>query len=399
MIKVLRIQLYRIIDRRRYRETVSRKIRTRASVLRRIEFPLVPIYKGNLLIIPSNVPNLMKCEKSGSWIKNRIRLGRSHIWVSKSRKYFVDIKHSISIIAGDTSLLRSASLELLANCRITDDHKSGKSLNIYSSLVNYTDDPSDLEMAIFLDVSGAGSFQHFVQDCLPIISLIQDLPEIPQGIPIILREPDMHFLSFRSYLDAIKCTNPIYFIKRQFSIVVEKLYFVRFLPFNANYSLPPSLYESMYSKLSLSKLTLLNRQRSVILVNRQERIRNFKEFKSIANRLGDWCARNSLELQVLNTKEMEFHELQRAFSCAKFVFAVHGGANYNMIWAPSDATLIEFIPTQSTDSLIHLTLSCGQNYVPYALQHDKGDMYFNVSTEDIDTITDYLDSAHQNLDT
>jgi hypothetical protein len=387
-------------DRRRYRETVSLRVRRGARVLSQIQFPANPVYQGQLLNVPSNLNYLLKCKKSGSWHKSFLPFTRPYIWTSKVRPYFVDLEDSPSTIATIPSFLESAQLELLWNCKITDDPKSSNSLNMYSSLVTESTSQvqADMKVAVFLDVSGAGSFQHFVQDCLPIISLIQDLPEIPKDIPIIVREPDHNFTSFKSYLNAINCQNPIHFLRSGASITVEKLFFLRFYPFNAIYSLPPLLYESTYSKFHSSANSLPTEKRNVILVNRHEKIRNFNDLEPIVARLEKWCKQTNLELKLLNPKTTSFDELQDVFSKTKYVFAVHGGANYNMIWAPPDATLIEFIPTQATDSLFHMTLSYGQNYLPYALPHDKGEKFYHVSSLDIDLIISYLDSIDINFD-
>jgi hypothetical protein len=271
---------------------------------------------------------------------------------------------------------------------------------MYSSIITESTSQvkADLKMAVFMDVSGAGSFQHFIQDCLPIISLIQDLPEITKEIPIIVREPDHNFFSFQSYLEGINCQNPIHFLRSGASITVEQLYFFRFDPFNALYSLPPLLYESTYSKFHSLGHSAPTEKRNVVLVNRNEKIRNFDDIELIVAQLETWCRQKNLDLTVFDPKTSNFNEIRKVFSKTKYVFAVHGGANYNMIWAPPDATLVEFIPTKSTDSLFHMTLSYGQNYLPYALPHDKGDKTYYVSTLDMDLIISYLDSIDRNFD-
>ena len=103
-----------------------------------------------------------------------------------------------------------------------------------------------------------------------------------------------------------------------------------------------------------------------------------------------WSKTRDLGFSVLNTKESNFEDIRSSFSMAKYVFAVHGGSNYNMIWAPPDSVLVEFIPSEATDSLFHLVLSYGQTYLPYALPQDKGDLKFKVTKTDIDIILESL---------
>jgi hypothetical protein len=47
--------------------------------------------------------------------------------------------------------------------------------------------------------------------------------------------------------------------------------------------------------------------------------------------------------------------------------------------------------------LLHLVLSFGQTYLPYALPHGKGDAYFKVSASDLESILQVLDLNARNL--
>ena len=155
----------------------------------------------------------------------------------------------------------------------------------------------------------------------------------------------------------------------------------------------------MYKKFQSNSSPQIEGNRIVLVIDRREKIRNFDNISLLHKRLNRWCKKNSLMLKIINIKELTLEEIQSVFSQAKFVFAIHGGGNYNMIWAPLDCTLIEFVPTDATDSLLHLVLSFGQTYLPYALPHDKGDAYFKVSASDLESILQVLDLSARNFST
>jgi hypothetical protein len=397
MIRVLTSQFYRIRNRRRYREVFAHKVRKKSEVLAEIKFPEHQKYPGRVLHVPSNLSLLEKCQKSGSWVINYLPLGRSYIWTSKQRRYFLGLPNISHSLAADPSLLKSVRLEKYLNCQVSTDAASDQSLNIYSSYVNQTVKDPDIDKAILMDVSGGESFQHFIQDCLPLISLIQQFPEIPDDAPLIIRRPAPEFLSFETYLKKLNINNPIIFTDEYSSLQIKELYLLQFEPFNATYSIPPLLYQFMYEKFQSNSSPQSEGNRIAIVIDRRETIRNFDNLSLLYKSLNHWCKERSLILKLINIKELTLEEIQNAFSQAKFVFAIHGGGNYNMIWAPKDCTLIEFVPTEATDSLLHLVLSFGQTYLPYALPHGKGDAYFKVSASDLESILQVLDLNARNL--
>jgi len=397
MIRVLTSQFYRIRNRRRYREVFAHKVRKKSEVLAEIKFPEHQKYPGRVLQVPSNLSLLEKCQKSGSWVINYLPMGRPYIWTSKQRRYFLGLPNISHSLAADPSLLKSVRLQKYLNCQVSTDAASDQSLNIYSSYVNQTVKDPDIDKAILMDVSGGESFQHFIQDCLPLISLIQQFPEIPDDAPLIIRRPAPEFLSFETYLKKLNINNPIIFTDEYSSLQIKELYLLQFEPFNATYSIPPLLYQFMYEKFQSNSSPQREGNRIAIVIDRRETIRNFDNLSLLYKSLNHWCKEHSLILKLINIKELTLEEIQNAFSQAKFVFAIHGGGNYNMIWAPKDCTLIEFVPTEATDSLFHLVLSFGQTYLPYALPHNKGDAYFKVSASDLESILHVLDLSARNL--
>lgn len=390
LIKNLNLQLNRFHFRRRYRDLISLRAKIASKTLECITFEAKPNYPGRLLQIPSNLDEIENCNKSGSWIKNFLPFGRSYYWTSKRRKYFIGFPKISHSLAAEPTMLKEAQLKAFFNCKVSSNPKYHTSLNIYGSYIKKFEGTPEIKSAVFLDISGADSFQHFVQDALPIISLLQDFNKVPKNIPLIMRQPSSSFLHFGDYIYRIGCKNPVLFLTGTNSFTVETLYAISFKPFNANYAIPPSLHFGAYNKFHSQTQNFQKQKRLVVLINREEKIRNFDNFDLLHENLMAWSKTQDLGFSVLNTKESNFEDIRASFSMAKYVFAVHGGSNYNMIWAPPDSVLVEFIPSEATDSLFHLVLSYGQTYLPYALPQDKGDLKFKVTKTDIDIILESL---------
>ena len=214
-----------------------------------------------------------------------INIGHPH--VHKDSLELVEAMHG-----KPPNLLKSVRLEKYLNCEVSPDAASNQSLNIYSSCVNQAVKDPEIEKAILIDVSGGESFQHFIQDCLPLISLIQQFPEIPNDAFLIIRRPALGFISFDTYLKKLNINNPIIFTDEYSSLKVKELYSLQFKPFNATYSIPPLLYHYMYEKFQSNSSPQIEGNRIVLVIDRREKIRNFDNMSLLHKRLNHWCKKN-----------------------------------------------------------------------------------------------------------
>jgi len=342
-----------------------------------------------LLFVPSNLPILQTCTKSGSWIKSKFPLMRSYLWTSRPRPYFPNFPDLSKTLTVTTDLIDSVELIKIFDCYVSRDPGRSHSLNIYQSKISSSGLGQKITDAILLDISGGESFQHFVQDSLPILSLVKGLPSELENIPILLSKPADSFKSAQLYFDCINLKNPIKFIEPHLTYFVNNLYLFDFKPINMMYGLPASLYSRGY-KLIQSTLGPTPNRRSALLVERREKSRNFKDFNLISAQIEDWAESRGLIFETLNTGTSNIEEIRSCFRRAKYIFAIHGGANYNVIWSQPDVTLIEFIPSRATDSVLPLALGFGLRYLPFALNHDKGEKEFEISSTDLDSIFNTL---------
>ena len=388
MLKFIKSRVIHLAGRRRYRDVFSYGARMRSSSIKTIYFKGSRAYKGDLLVVLSNLAKLMLCVKSGSWQASRLSFVKGYRWTSRFRPYFVGKKQIAHSIQADPAFIQEVQLKVFKKCRVSLDPDRQRSLNMYACLVDLTFKKPNYSQAILLSINGADSFQHFIQDCFPLLSLVEDLDEVPLSAPLILLSPSENFLSFTSYLQSLGINRPVVFISNQNPIVVEELFVLDFKPFNALYNLPASIYLSLYEKL---QRPISQKSDKVIIVEREENTRNFAEIELLKHKIDKWAHDHNLDLVILKPHQEDLSTIIRLFSTSKYVFAIHGGANYNIIWAPQDCTLVEFIPMCATNSLFHLALSFGQNYLPFALTHDFKDTVFHVSEAEIDSILCRLD--------
>jgi hypothetical protein len=352
---------------------------------------------GKALYVPSNTQALKSCMKSGSWIPARIPLPRKYRWTSKYLPYFSSFPNLHKSLTVQTDLITSVELLEVSNCKVSRDFSTSTSLNIYQSTLNIEGEGGDIDAAILLDISGSESFQHFVQDAMPILSLIAEVPDYLQNVPILIPQPAKSFKSFLSYIEAMRLPNKIVFISPESVTYVKKLYVFNFKPFNMMYGLPSDLYHNSYRLVNGGDVAH-SKNEGVLLLERKENSRNFKNFHQISRQISTWANSQNLSFSSIDTSTLEFKEIREKFRKAKFIFAIHGGANYNIVWARLDTTLVEFIPVVATDSLSSLALSYGLNYMPFALNHDKGDFEFEIKEEDLNSIFEILASGNLDFD-
>ena len=392
MLQFIKSQVAHIAGRRRYRDVFSFGARMRSTSIRTIPFEGFTNYKGNLIVVPSNLTKLMLCKKSGIWQKSISHFRKGYRWTSKFQPYFAGGKHISYSTQFNPVFMEEVKLKVFRKCRVTLDPDRHKSLNMYACRLNLSLDKPNHKQAILLSINGADSFQHFVQDCLPLLAFVEELNEIPPCAPLILLSPSENFSSLNFYLQSLGISRPLIFMSDQNSFVVDELFVLDFKPFNALYNLPSTMYLSLHKKLRRQPAKKPNK---VILVERSEKVRNFADIEIIRRKINKWAHVNNLDLVILKPHLEELDTIVTLFAESKYVFAIHGGANYNIIWASQESTLVEFLPIFSTNSLFHLALSFEQNYLPFALNHAVNDVLFHISEESIDSVFLQLDSLQK----
>lgn len=395
--RLLKTQLYRFVQRRRYRNILNSVPTRSIKVVWRKSFPPTHPQEERLLFVPENLPSLKSCQKSGSWVQSSMLFSRKYRWTSQPRPYFPKFPQLREVLTVNDNLVKSVELLKVSNCYVKRDALASKSLNIYQSKIAIRGSGYGIPSAILLDISGGESFQHFVQDALPVLALLKEVSPALNKIPILLPEPSLSFKSSQSYLEELEIQNPIKYMDENTSFHVEELYLFNFKPFNAIYGLSAYQYLHAYRRLHQEKVESES-DRTVLLIERRERIRNFKDFELVKRKISDWAKKFDLDFETLDTSSADFPRIKEHFRKAKFIFAIHGGANYNIIWSLPDTTLIEFVPTVATDTVLPLAFNFGMSYLPYALSHDKGDSEYEIGEEDLNLIFKTLELSNMQFD-
>lgn len=389
MIPWLRLQVYRIVHRRKYRNILKPIPRERIRVIWSHTFEFPSVQRGNILTVKDNLEMLKLCTKSGSWVVRKTPTKRKIFWTSRPRQYFTKFPSLTESLTLNTQLLNKVNLLHIADCSVSRSQRAQTSLNMYVSRLSSKTIGKEIDSALLLDVSGGYSFQHFIQDTLPLLALLKQSHPVIADVPLILPICNSSFMGRSAYLDAMGVRNPIIEIDTIPSLHVKNLYIFDFKPLNALYGLPASVYYQTFKMFQRPKLDM-SQKRSVLLVERNQQNRNFENITMVSDLLRSWAKSKELAFDTINTAQATFKETRDCFNRAAYIFAIHGGANYNIIWSQPDATLIEFIPVSATDSLIELALSFGMNYLPYAVNHDKGDPQFIIGDKELQNILQVL---------
>jgi len=375
-------QVDRIKHLRRYSKVYADDIDISAN--NSIYFSSFPEYTAKLIIAYSNLELLKVCRKSGSWVSVGFGKVRKNFWTSRYLKYFKDLPNVTYTRNFGTRIIRSSDHITLRSV-IISCKQNPNSLNLYNHQILKHKQPPLLENAFYLCVNGANSFQHFIQDLLPVLSLIQPFLKKDPRTPLILKRPDPKFTSFEAFFQLLDIKNPKIFIEDD-DISVKDLYLMNFNPINAIYAHPKELYAKTHYLIqeNIPKNTL--QRKNLILLIRNEATRNFSNLEEICSKLTLIAESLDLNPFFINASNVSLEILVEVFGNAEYILGFHGGAMYNTVFAPPGATIVEFITTEDTDSLLHMVMSLGLNYFPYAIKSGKGDPYVSVSVEDLDSI-------------
>jgi hypothetical protein len=342
-------------------------------------------YCGKLITEPANSENLKLCKKSGTWVQVKFLRKNLYFWTSVERKYFKTNSSFHDTIVANQNFITAAKLVVLKSVKVIQNKKNGSSLNLYNSKIKKNKTLENNEKGFFLNVKGSESFQHFVAEALPILGLVRSFLNSEPELQIVMPKPLSNFKSHRLFFDRLGITNPITYIEKN-TLYFNKLYMIELNPFNAIYATPSDLYKSVYNFIHQKQDSQALKLENLVVFLRNQKTRNFANPKKLKRLFERYANELNLNLIFVDSNAIQLNDLLKILGNAKYIFGAHGGANYNMIWANKNATLIEFIPIYSTDSIQHLVLSVGQKYFPYAIDFGKGDFEFEVTDVDLNQI-------------
>jgi len=393
MLKILKkLNIYsrfiHIKQLRRFRKITPNQVYKNSEKISNIEFEKNPKYLGEIEIINSNLNLLATCKKSGSWVKLEFFGIEFAFWTSRSLKYFPNLPKIKNTRNFGIGIIRAANLYILKNTRISKSDFQN-SLNIYNQTIKRGNKPFDINNAFYLCVSGADQFQHFVQDLLPILAYLKDELNKNPNYPIILNKPSTGFRNFDKFFELLGISNPKIFIDQK-PIKVKNLYFLDFKTKNAIYCLPQEMYSDLFNTIQHNMSHKVVKEQNLVCFLRQEKTRNFENENEIKLMMSNMAQKLGCKPLFINPSIETLDNIIDILSNAKYVFGSHGGAMFNTIFANKHATIIEFITSDSTDSLMHMIRSFGHNYIPYAVNAGKSSQCFKITQIDMNHILESL---------
>jgi hypothetical protein len=377
-----------IRDLRRFKKIVSPKILKKSQILNHTKFSKNPKYSGEVFFIRSNLRILATCYKSGSWVKIDLFGKIFSFWTSRNLKYFPILPKIEKTRNFGIGIITDANLHILKNVKINKTNFLN-SLNIYNQAITRADNSYEINDAFYLCVNGGDQFQHFVQDLLPILAHLK--PELNKNpkFPILLNKPVESFRNYNKFFDLLGITNPKVFLENG-SIKIKNLYYLDFKSKNAIYCLPEEMYSNLFNSIQGNKLYNRNKKKNLVCFLRKEKSRNFENEDQIKMQLTRFAHKCDLNPVFINPSIETIDNIIEILSNAKYIFGTHGGAMYNILFAEKDATIIEFITCNSTDSLMHMVRSFGQDYIPFAVDSSKSSPRFEINKSNIEQIFDSL---------
>jgi capsular polysaccharide biosynthesis protein len=306
------------------------------------------------------ISDLKKCHKNGGY---RTLFGKFY-WSHRKLQYF-NFKNNT--YGGIPEVITEVLLCKLSNIKYTPNAIRHNDVSKYTFKVQKNASIKyDFEDAIAFNFGGANFFQHFVQDCLPVIASAKDFLETHSEITLLLPKPHKNFVSRNELISMLGITNSIFDTEHK-PLLIKNLYYFDFKPFPAKYALPTVYYKKLNQELKLN----VEEQNKVVLITRNERTRNIKNIDQVMLFLENFSRSNNLDLVVINSSTATFFDYQSNLASAKVIISMHGGACLNLMFANTDAVFFEFLPISGTDSTIDFVRKMGILAVPVPLDFVK----------------------------
>lgn len=339
-----------------FTQSIPRNLKTQINVVESFEFDEA----SNDYITPPYFPDfwisdLKKCWKHGGYRK----VFNKYYWSHRKLLYFDFDK---KIYGGIPTIINSAQLCCANKIDYFPNAIEHNNVSKYTFAIKRNNSLKfNIKNAMSFDFGGSNSFQHFMQDCLPVINASRDFLIKNPDIAILLPKPIQSFASRDLILKWLGINNLV--IETNFEKVsIDKLYFWSFKPFAAKYALPNIWYKKLFDQLSFEKIDLPAEK--LVLITRNEKNRSFSNTQEIINEMNLISKYLNLDLLVIDSSSVDISYYKNNLSSARIVVAIHGGANYNLVFAHKECLFFEFVPIHNINSTIHFICGMGITYIP-----------------------------------
>lgn len=206
---------------------------------------------------------------------------------------------------------------------------------------------------------GGNSWQHFIQDVLPIIYFAKDLLISNQDISILLYDGvERNIVNF--VFEKLNITNDLIFIPYKSNVVakVDTL-----LNFESNTQVPTQWWPLfLYKEINNTLLNNETTTRKNIIYNKRSNSRQVSNEAEVLTCLQEYADINNLNLIEFQAERYSIQERFEIFKNAHTIVAPHGGANYNIIFSNPKAKFVEYVFTDCMYTLANLAGGIGLDY-------------------------------------
>ena len=314
-----------------------------------------------------------KCYKYGGYIK----VFSKYFWSHKKIKYFDFDKN---IWGGLPQFITEARLVNLKNVEY-NPHRWKPNLNqkytfytIPSSTAIY-----DIEKAFSFNIGMVEWFQHFIQDCLPLVNRARLFLIENPDVKLLFPKASEAFRNRSFFLKQLGIFNKVVETDVNDCFIIKDLYFWDFTPYNAKFIAPVEWHNSLRSYFNESSQNF--KKRTMILLIRSEKTRNLVELNFLCTLLKQTAKKTGLVFKIIDTSFVKFDDYLEDIRNSKVILGVHGGASFNILFAPEDSHFFEIIPMFGTDSVIHFASGIGAKYHPIPVDFDKSDSKVSLSNQ------------------
>ena len=246
-----------------------------------------------------------------------------------------------------------------------------------------------------LVVPQSDHFQHFIDGVLPKLVQVLDMVRGSPKVKLLLRSSDDKIVE--DILQAMGIT-PKMVSFYGYGYVRSRL--------QINTCITPPMHPALYMR-ARKMMAVPDRSHSpakphvlLIVRDKRHRSREFLNKQDVENYLKD---RYDKRLKVISTPG-SLEQVRSVFGNAAIVIGIHGGAFYNMLFAPRDTSIIEIVPTLesgltrpsglSVTIFWELASAIGQNYwrILETPQSHLGDLHVDVPK--LSRVLDKVDRLH-----
>lgn len=227
-------------------------------------------------------------------------------------------------------------------------------------ILEHTSSNFDLDKVYPLLNFEGKSWQHFTQDCLPILIFGLDLLKTNPDIDLLIYEP--HTWSKDTFFELMKyfnLNNKVIFIPYgvDYQINIKTLY-----NFETESTIPTCWWNNWFFENINKHLNTSNKNKNVILIDRPHS-RVIQNINNIEEILKEYSINNNLNFYKINPSNLPPKAVFKLFNEAHTVLAMSGGANYNMLFCNQNARFIEIGLTDCCYILYNIASSIKLKYI------------------------------------